>query len=349
MRQSQTSKRKTTMYTQRDHQSLKTRNSFGIEATARHYVEFETAADLQAFFAARPDPQEPYYVLSGGNNVLFTEDYPGTILHPVSRGITLLDRTDDRVVVRVAGGEEWDDFVHWAVVNGYGGVENLSLIPGYVGAAPVQNIGAYGAEAAQTIRDVEVYLPQRNEVQRLDRSACRFAYRDSLFKGELKGKAIILSVTFELSLHPTFNLGYGDLKARVEASGEVTLARVREAVMAIRREKLPDPAILGNAGSFFKNPVVPLSVAETLRQTYPDLPIYSVDATHVKLAAGWLIDRCGWKGRRQGAVGVHDRQALVLVNYGGATGRQVMELARAIQQNVRQRFGVEIDTEVNVL
>ena len=337
------------MYTQRDHQSLRTRNSFGIEVSARHYVEFESAEDLRAFFADRPDTDEPYYILSGGNNVLFTEDYPGTILHPVSRGLTLLERTADRVVVRVAGGEEWDDFVGWAVSHGYGGVENLSLIPGYVGAAPVQNIGAYGAEAAQTIREVEVYLPKQNEVKRLDRQACRFAYRDSLFKRELKGQAIILSVTFELSLHPTFNLGYGDLKARVEAFGEVTLSRVREAVMAIRREKLPDPAILGNAGSFFKNPVVPVSVAETLRQTYPDMPVYGVDETRVKLAAGWLIDRCGWKGRRMGPVGVHDRQALVLVNHGGATGRQVMELARTIQQDVRQRFGVEIETEVNVL
>lgn len=337
------------MYIVTEHKSLKALNSFGIDVSARRYAEFADAADLRAFFADRRASDDPYYLLSGGNNVLFTGDFDGTILHPVSRGISLLEAGPDRVTVRVAGGEEWDDFVAWAVKNGYGGVENLSLIPGYVGAAPVQNIGAYGAEAGQVIREVEVYLTERDEVATLDRAACRFAYRDSIFKQELKGRAIILSVTFELSARPAFSLGYGDLKARAEAAGTVTLQGVRDAVIAIRREKLPDPAVLGNAGSFFKNPVVPVGVVEELRGSYPDIPSYGVDDRRAKLAAGWLIDRCGWKGRRVGPVGVHDRQALVLVNHGGATGAEVMELARAVQRDVRERFGVEIDTEVNVL
>lgn len=337
------------MYTITEYKSLRELNSFGIGASARRYVEFADENSLRAFFADRSKASEPYYLLSGGNNVLFTRDYEGTILHPVSRGIRLLDEGPDKAVVRVAGGEEWDDFVAWAVERGYGGVENLSLIPGYVGAAPVQNIGAYGSEASGVIREVEVYLTQSDRVVSLTRAECRFGYRDSIFKQELKGRAIILSVTFELSVRPQFSLGYGDLKARAEASGEPTLRGVREAVIAIRREKLPDPAVLGNAGSFFKNPVVGLDTLGQLRRSYPEIPSYGVDADRAKLAAGWLIDRAGWKGRRMGRVGVHDRQALVLVNYGEATGAEVMELARAVQRDVRERFGVEIDTEVNVL
>lgn len=336
------------MYPLTKHTSLRELNSFGVEATARRYAEFADAESLRTFFVRR-DPAEEWYLLSGGNNVLFTRDYPGVILHPVSRGIEILEEHPESVLLRAAGGEEWDDLVDWAVQRGYGGLENLSLIPGYVGAAPVQNIGAYGAEAGDTIREVEVYLPERDEIVRFSQRECRFGYRDSIFKRELKGRCVILSVIFELSREPQLCLGYGDLKARVEAAGEPTLQRVREAVIAIRREKLPDPAELGNAGSFFKNPVVPADVLERLREQYPDIPSYPVDEGHVKLAAGWLIDRAGWKGRRLGPVGVHEKQALVLVNYGGATGSEVLFLARQVQEAVKATFGVEIETEVNIL
>lgn len=329
--------------------SLKSMNSFGVEAVAAGCVEFADVESLRAFFAEQRSSGESWYVLSGGNNVLFTRDYPGVILHPVAQGITLLDEKDGKAMVKVGAGVEWDDFVAWAVDHGYGGIENLSLIPGYVGAAPVQNIGAYGAEAKDTIREVEFYSPEKDQIEVLSAEACAFGYRDSIFKRELRGRAIILSVTFALDLVPVFRLGYGDLKAKVEEAGGLTLHTVRDAVVAIRRSKLPDPKELGNAGSFFKNPVVSREVAEHLKTQYPDMPSYEVGEDRVKLAAGWLIDRAGWKGRRVGHVGVHEHQALVLVNYGGGTGNEVLELAHRIQQEVADRFGVEIDMEVNVL
>ena len=298
--------------------SLRALNSFGVEASAARYAEFSDAEQLRAFFVRQRETGEPWYVLSGGNNVLFTRDYPGTILHPVARGVTRLSAGADKVLVRAEAGVEWDDFVAWAVGCGYGGVENLSLIPGYVGAAPVQNIGAYGAEVKDVIREVELYRPDLDRVEVLAGEACAFGYRDSVFKRELRGRAIILSVTFALDLNPVFRLGYGDLNAKVAEAGGPTLQRVRDAVVGIRRSKLPDPQELGNAGSFFKNPVVPREFALRLRERCPDMPFYDVDAERVKLAAGWLIDRAGWKGKREGCVGMHQRQALVLVNYGGA-------------------------------
>ena len=240
-------------------------NSFGVEAVAAGCVEFADVESLRAFFAEQRSSGESWYVLSGGNNVLFTRDYPGVILHPVAQGITLLDEKDGKAMVKVGAGVEWDDFVAWAVDHGYGGIENLSLIPGYVGAAPVQNIGAYGAEAKDTIREVEFYSPEKDQIEVLSAEACAFGYRDSIFKRELRGRAIILSVTFALDLVPVFRLGYGELKAKVEEAGGPTLHTVRDAVVAIRRSKLPDPKELGNAGSFFKNPVVPREVAEHLK------------------------------------------------------------------------------------
>ena len=321
-------------------------NSFGVEAVAAGCVEFADVESLRAFFAEQRSSGESWYVLSGGNNVLFTRDYPGVILHPVAQGITLLDEKDGKAMVKVGAGVEWDDFVAWAVDHGYGGIENLSLIPGYVGAAPVQNIGAYGAEAKDTIREVEFYSPEKDQIEVLSAEACAFGYRDSIFKRELRGRAIILSVTFALDLVPVFRLGYGDLKAKVEEAGGPTLHTVRDAVVAIRRSKLPDPKELGNAGSFFKNPVVSREVAEHLKTQYPDMPSYEVGEDRVKLAAGWLIDRAGWKGRRVGHVGVHEHQALVLVNLGEAKGHEIALVAESIRTAVHDRFGIEIMPEV---
>ncbi len=329
--------------------SLREMNSFGVEVSAARYIEFSNVGQLRAFFSCQRESGESWYLLGGGNNVLFTQDYPGTILHPVTRGITRLTEEGGKVLVRAEAGVEWDDFVSWAVGCGYGGVENLSLIPGYVGAAPVQNIGAYGAEAKDVIREVELYRPDLDRIETLDNEACSFGYRDSIFKHELRGRAIILSVTFSLDLTPVFRLGYGDLRAKVAEAGDPTLQRVRDAVIEIRRSKLPDPKELGNAGSFFKNPIVSRALALHLRERYPDMPFYEVDADHAKLAAGWLIDRAGWKGRREGAVGVHQQQALVLVNYGGASGNELLDLAHRVQQEVKSIFGVDIEMEVNVL
>ena len=327
--------------------SLRDRNSFGVEQRAARLVEFETPDDLREIFACGIPPR--WTVLSGGNNILFTQDYDGLLLTPVARQITTLEERGTTLRVRAEAGVEWDDLVEWAVERGLWGLENLSLIPGKAGAAPVQNIGAYGAEAADTIRRVEMFCVETATMLTLDAAHCAFGYRESVFKHALKGRVIITAVELELSRTPRPRLGYGDVEREVEARGGATLRNIREAVCAIRRAKLPDPAVLGNAGSFFKNPVVEKAVAEDLLAEYPDMPHYPAPEGRVKLAAGWLIDRAGMKGHREGNVGVHERQALVLVNYGGATGGEVIAFAHRVRQRVRERFGIEIDTEVNIL
>ena len=327
--------------------SLRTRNSFGVDQQAARLVEFETPEDLRTLFAA--GIPEKWTVLAGGNNILFTRDYDGVLLTPVARGITLLSDDGDEVRVRADAGVEWDDLVEWAVGRGLWGIENLSLIPGKAGAAPVQNIGAYGCEAKDAIRRVEMYCVETGAMLTLDAAHCGFGYRESVFKHDLKGRAIITAVEIALTHTPRPRLGYGDVEREVEARGGATLRNIREAICAIRRAKLPDPAVLGNAGSFFKNPVVGAAAAERLLAEYPDMPHYPAPEGRVKLAAGWLIDRAGMKGRRKGAVGVHEWQALVLVNHGGATGGEVIAFAHEVQERVRGKFGIEIDTEVNIL
>lgn len=327
--------------------SLRTRNSFGVDQQAARLAEFETPEDLRTFFAAGIPRR--WLVLAGGNNILFTRDYDGVLLTPVARQITLLSDDGEEVRVRADAGVEWDDLVEWAVERGLWGIENLSLIPGKAGAAPVQNIGAYGCEAKDAIRRVEMYCVETGAMLTLDAAHCGFGYRESVFKHDLKGKVIITAVEIALSHAPRPRLGYGDVEREVEARGGVTLRNIREAICSIRRAKLPDPAVLGNAGSFFKNPVVGAAAAERLLAEYPDMPHYPAPEGRVKLAAGWLIDRAGMKGRREGAVGVHERQALVLVNHGGATGGEVITFAHKVQETVREKFGIEIDTEVNIL
>ena len=327
--------------------SLRTRNSFGVDQQAARLAEFETPEDLRTFFAAGIPRR--WLVLAGGNNILFTRDYDGVLLTPVARQITLLSDDGEEVRVRADAGVEWDDLVEWAVERGLWGIENLSLIPGKAGAAPVQNIGAYGCEAKDAIRRVEMYCVETGAMLTLDAAHCGFGYRESVFKHDLKGKVIITAVEIALSHAPRPRLGYGDVEREVEARGGVTLRNIREAICSIRRAKLPDPAVLGNAGSFFKNPVVGAAAAERLLAEYPDMPRYPAPEGRVKLAAGWLIDRAGMKGRREGAVGVHERQALVLVNHGGATGGEVIAFAHKVQETVREKFGIEIDTEVNIL
>lgn len=327
--------------------SLRTRNSFGVDQQAARLVEFETPEDLRTLFAA--GIPEKWTVLAGGNNILFTRDYDGVLLTPVARGITLLSDDGDEVRVRADAGVEWDDLVEWAVGRGLWGIENLSLIPGKAGAAPVQNIGAYGCEAKDAIRRVEMYCVETGAMLTLDAAHCGFGYRESVFKHDLKGRVIITAVEIALTHTPRPRLGYGDVEREVEARGGATLRNIREAICAIRRAKLPDPAVLGNAGSFFKNPVVGAAAAERLLAEYPDMPHYPAPEGRVKLAAGWLIDRAGMKGSRKGAVGVHERQALVLVNHGGATGGEVIAFAHEVQERVREKFGIEIDTEVNIL
>ena len=329
--------------------SLASRNSFGVEQQAKTLVEFECAEDLRTYFEEH-NPAK-WYVLGAGNNTLFMQDYDGVLFTPVNRERTILASTDDYVELRAEAGHDWDTLVEWSVNEGLWGIENLSAIPSSVGAAPVQNIGAYGAEAKDAITVVEYFDVESRTVVRLRNEECRFAYRESIFKQELKGKVIILAVEFRLSRYAKPNLGYGDVISEVESRGGATLRNIRDAICAIRSRKLPDPKVLGNAGSFFKNPIVERSVANELLAKYPDMPHYAVpgDDNYVKLAAGWLIDKSGLKGYRDGVVGVHDRQALVLVNHGGATGGDVMRLAGYVCGKVKENFGVEISPEVNVL
>lgn len=326
---------------------LSDRNSFHVRQRAARLVEFETTDDLTAFF--RKGAPAKWTVLAGGNNILFTQDYDGVLLTPRAASIDVAAETPDAVAVRAEAGVEWDDLVAWAVERDLWGIENLSLIPGKVGAAPVQNIGAYGAEAKDAIESVEMFCTDTCNTLILSREHCAFGYRESVFKHALRGRVVITAVTFRLSRRPQPALGYGDLLRETEARGGATLRNIREAVCAIRRSKLPDTAVLGNAGSFFKNPVVEAAVAERLRTNYPALPLYPAAEGRMKLAAGWLIEQAGMKGHREGRVGVHDRQALVLVNYGGAAGGEVLALARKVQEAVRAKFGVEIAAEVNVL
>ena len=328
--------------------NLADRNSFHVVQQAATLVEFDEATDLPLIF--KQYQPATWMVLSGGNNILFTQDYAGLLITPVSQRIEVLSTEGDTVTVRVDAGVEWDDLVAWAVERNLWGLENLSLIPGKVGAAPVQNIGAYGAEAKDAILRVHFYDVAAACQRTLDASACAFGYRESIFKGELKGKVIITAVDFRLSHTAAPRLGYGDVEREVAARGGVSLRNIREAICAIRQSKLPDTAVLGNAGSFFKNPVVARATAEALLAQYPEMPHYpTADPEQVKLAAGWLIDRAGMKGVREGAVGVHERQALVLVNHGGATGCEVVAFARRVVETVKKAFGIEISPEVNVI
>lgn len=326
--------------------SLKAFNTFGIEAQCEKLIEFTDAADLREIFSRMAGRWD---VLGGGSNILLMGDYHGTLLKAAGRNITVLSDEDGTVIVHLEAGVVWDDFVDWTVEQGLWGAENLSHIPGTVGAAPVQNIGAYGVEARDVIRSVEMYEIQGGKVITLAAEHCAFGYRDSVFKRELRGMVIITAVNFALSRNPSPRLDYGDLRAETEARGGPSLANIRAAVTAIRSSKLPDPEEIGNAGSFFKNPVVPLVVADRLKAEHPDMPLYpGAEKNERKLAAGWLIDRTGWKGRSLGPAGIHARQALVLVNLGGATGGDILALARRIQADVRTQFGVEIEPEVNV-
>ena len=332
-----------------ENSDLATRNSFKVHQQAAKIIEFETNDDLVEIFAQIAENK--WMVMGGANNILFTKDVDFPIIVPKNEQIEILSEDQESVHIRVGAGLEWDDLVAWSVERGLWGLENLSLIPGKVGAAPVQNIGAYGAEAKDTIESVEMFFPEQNAFVTLAAEHCGFGYRESVFKQTLKGRVIITAVQFRLSKVGTPRLGYGDVEREVESRGGATLRNIREAICAIRRAKLPDTAVTGNAGSFFKNPIVDISVAQSMLESYPQMPHYpTADNTKVKLAAGWLIDQCGLKGYCEGNVGVHSRQALVLINTTGeATGSEVIAFAGKVSQCVAQKFGITIEPEVNIL
>ncbi len=333
-----------------ENHSLLPYNTFGVKASSRYFFEFTEMDDLNRYVQDNKSWHDhPLLVLGGGSNILFLNDFNGLILHPNVPGIWKVKEDRQNVWLEAGAGEVWDDFVSYCVNFNLGGVENLSLIPGLVGAAPVQNIGAYGQEVSHVIELVKGYdLNQKLQVE-FPSAACEFGYRDSLFKRELINRLVITSVVFRLEKFPDFNLRYGQVEEKVNELGEINLQNIRQAVIGIRSSKLPDVKELGNAGSFFKNPVVDVELAEKIREMYPDVPVYPVDAKRVKLPAGWLIEKAEWKGRREGKVGVHENQALVLVNYGGATGKEIFNLSDKIRQDIFQTFGVELEREVNCI
>lgn len=329
--------------------NIASRISFGVHHQVKTLVEFENVDDLRSYFGEHRPAK--WYVLGAGNNTLFTHDYDGVVLTPTCRGMEILEDNDDYVDIRVEAGADWDTLVQWSVDNGLWGLENLSAIPSSVGAAPVQNIGAYGAEAKDVITRVEYFDCRTMNILHLTNEECCFAYRESIFKHELRGIAIIMAVEMRLWREAKPNLGYGDVMREVETLGGVSLANIRRAISAIRGRKLPDPKVLGNAGSFFKNPIVGRDVAARLLEEYPSMPHYDVpnEPDRVKLAAGWLIDQSGLKGYREHGVGVHEHQALVLVNYGTASGYDVKHFADFVISVVEHKFGVTISAEVNIL
>lgn len=330
--------------------SLKPFNTFAVEARARYFAQAHDDQEVREALAAAQRLGLPLRVLGGGSNLLFTSDVEALVVRLVSRGIRVLSDEGDHVVLEAEAGEPWHPFVLHSLELGLAGLENLSLIPGTVGAAPIQNVGAYGVEISDVFAGLTALDRTTGELCEFDAAACAFGYRDSLFK-QKAGRFIILRVRFALRRAPRLQLEYGPLRQRLLQAGveHPTPRDVSDAVCAIRREKLPDPQVLGNAGSFFKNPLVPQSLADELRRCHPNLVAFPQANGQVKLAAGWLIEQAGWKGFREGDAGVHGLQALVLVNHGQASGKQILALARRIQTDINLRFGVVLEIEPNVI
>jgi len=327
--------------------SLRSLNTFGIEARARAYLPVAGADILLAVKNSPELAALPRLILGGGSNLLLTQDFPGLVLHMRSTGMAIIDSDEESVHVRAAAGESWHGLVMWTLAQGVGGLENLALIPGSVGAAPIQNIGAYGVELKDRFHSLTAFDFVSGEMLTLDRATCRFGYRDSIFKHELRDRAVVLDVTFALPKKWQANMNYADVMQEL-SQRQITSPSPQDiaaAVIAIRTRKLPDPAQIGNAGSFFKNPIVSAAQRDSLLAQYPQLVSYVQPDGGCKLAAGWLIDQCGWKGRSLGAAGVYEKQALVLVNKGGATGREIAALAQAIQADVQAKFGVRLEPE----
>jgi len=333
-----------------NNKSLREYNTFGIEAKAQQFVEIREDADL----AHLPDlvaQQKSVLVLGGGSNILFTRDFDGLILKNNLKGITAVQEDSESVFISAMAGESWHGLVMHCVERALGGIENLSLIPGCVGAAPIQNIGAYGVELKDVFVELQAMELLTGKRITVDKATCKFGYRNSIFKQEWKGKYIILSVTLQLQKHPVLHTGYGAIQHTLKQHNiaHPTVKDISDAVIAIRRSKLPNPAEIGNAGSFFKNPEVPKPTYENLQVQYPGIPGYTTAADTVKIPAGWLIEQCGYKGKRIGNTGAYKDQALVLVNYGDATGSEILRLAHQIQQSVFETFGVTIEPEVNII
>jgi len=335
--------------------SLKNLNTFGIDVYAKHFASFESIDDLDEIFASK-QPQTSNLklqtlVLGGGSNILFTKNVDGLVLKNEIKGIEMIREDADHMYVKAGAGENWHSFVLYCLKNNYAGVENLALIPGNVGASPMQNIGAYGIEIKDVFHSLEAFDMDEMKTVLFDKEACSFGYRESVFKNKYKGRFIITSVTYKLSKKPLFNTSYGAIEAELEKMKvpALSIQAIAQAVINIRSSKLPDPKQIGNAGSFFKNPEIENSQFEKLKNDFPNIIGYKLENGNVKLAAGWMIERCGWKGYRKGDAGCHEKQALVLVNYGNAKGSDIYDLSSEILDSVYKKFGVQLEREVNIV
>ncbi len=325
-------------------------NTFGIDALCKKYVEYASIDDA-CQVANMLSSSGQYLIIGGGSNLLFTHDYAGTVVRSAIKGFEVTDRDAHTVRVRVGSGECWDSFVETCIDQKWYGAENLSLIPGDVGASAVQNIGAYGVEVCSLIEKVEAVEIATGKCVTIDAEDCEYGYRQSRFKKDWKSRYLITYVSYRLQLSFEPHLEYGNIRVELSRRGidRPSAKELREVIIAIRKDKLPDPEVEGNAGSFFVNPVVPKAKYLQILERYPDMPHYYIDEDHEKIPAAWMIDQCGWKGRQLGRAGVHARQALVLVNKGGATGQEIVSLSDAIREDVRNKFGIDIYPEVNIV
>lgn len=334
------------------HYSLLPHNTFGIQANCDRFIDMETEDDVMKLKDMLDDKDMPLLIIGRGSNLLLTDDYHATVLHCSIKGKTIVKEDGNSVLLRCGAGEEWDSIVDYCVAHDWQGIENLSLIPGEVGASAVQNIGAYGTEVKEIIHSVEAVEISTGKKHTFTNEQCEYSYRQSKFKNEWKDRFIITHVTYRLEKSTDYipKVDYGNIKSELERKGISlpTMKDIRDVVISIRKDKLPDPEVEGNAGSFFMNPIVEKATFMNLLEQYPDMPHYNVDSEREKIPAGWMIDQCGWKGKTLGKAGVHDRQALVLVNRGGATGKDILLLCNTIRNDVKQKFGIDIHPEVNI-
>ncbi len=330
--------------------SLKEFNTFGLEVKAKYAAQVFNNRELKEILSSTKFKNIPKLILGGGSNILLTNDYDGIVIKISIGGIKIIKEDKDIVFIEAGAGVTWNALVTYCVEKNFGGIENLSLIPGTVGAAPIQNIGAYGQELKDTLFSLKGFYIDSIIEETFQNNECKFGYRDSIFKNELKGKFVITSIVLKLNKNPNLNISYGSVKNEIDKLNlkKITVREVSNVISEIRRNKLPDPAVIGNAGSFFKNPEVLEQKFLEIKNNYPDVIAYKQENGNYKIAAGWIIEKCGWKGKRVGNTGTHEKQSLVLVNYGGADGKEILSLAKEINRSVKEKFDIELTEEVNI-
>jgi len=326
-------------------------NTFGVDVKAKYFVSINTVNELIELTKTKVFKDLQLLILGGGSNILFTKDFDGLVILNSIKGKEIIDQTQESIFLKIGAGENWHELVMYTVDNGWGGIENLSLIPGNTGTAPMQNIGAYGVEIKETFVELEALEISSGKIVKFNNSDCEFGYRESVFKNKMKNQYIILNITLELKKNPVLNINYGDVKAILESQNikNPAIKEVSNAIISIRQSKLPDPKIIGNSGSFFKNPIVSLNQLELIKKKYPNVVNYKINENEFKIAAGWMIERAGWKGKKFNNYGVHEKQALVLVNYGLANGMEIFNLSEEIILDIKDKFGIKLEREVNII